>query len=580
MTTASAARNETRWWQRTFVFAIETGAIAGFVEWVLLLARVRGARNEGAILLLFAAIAACIVASLPFAMILAIRPPQRMRTRIALTLFGSAGAFVALAADSEAYVRLYGAQHAMLGLAAVASATAVRSAWPIRTRFIRSTVAIAIGVIAFGSIALRLRDDARAYAAHRGVLLADAMWATHRDVHSLPRFTPPLAPTTQPSPLAQRPRLVLLVTVDALRYDAAENPTFQAFATIRRNAVRFTQAFAPAAWTVPSTYALLTGRGPWDARFTRTMFVGDTPVEYRGRDRNPRRVWPLPLHDDATTLAEALHRAGYRTATCASLPFFVREGGIVRGFDDVDEGVYRQRNRTLRGTTSDLLTACGIAMLDRAAEQPLFLWLHYSDPHEPYLHHPGIPTPGDTAEARYAGEVAFVDEHLRGLLVNVHRRVGLGHTLLVLTADHGEEFGEHGGNYHAVTLYDEIVHVPLFIAAPGVAPESVPSVVSLVDVAPTILDLVGVERPASMRGRSLAGAMRGAAIEPRPAFAESVRYGRGVRAAIEARWTLIYEARARTFELYDRVVDPEEQVIVSDRYPDEVHRLARMMGLE
>jgi hypothetical protein len=373
--------------------------------------------------------------------------------------------------------------------------------------------------------------------------------------------------------------LILLVTVDALRADAADAPAFRGFATVRANAVDFTAARAPAAWTVPSVYALLTSRGPWHVAWTRAQFFGDRPVPYDGPSRNPRRVWPLPLRDSAETLATALHGAGYRTATCATLPFFVPGGGVTRGFDRVDVGVYAQRNRDLRGTTSDLLTACGLAMLDEAHGQPLFLWLHYSDPHEPYLRHPDVPVPNESPEARYAGEVGFVDEHLRGLLLNVQRRVGLQNVLVVLTADHGEEFGEHGGEFHAVTLYEEVEHVPLFIAATGIAPRRVTDSVSLLDVAPTILDLAGAPPLASADGRSLAAAMRGAPLAPRPVFAESIRYGRAVRSVIDGQYKLIYEARARTYELFDLAHDPREDTVVTDEHLDVARRFAREMGV-
>lgn len=579
----SAVPSAPTWWTKCVAIALEAGLAAGIVEWVLLLARARGARTFPACgLLLVAAIGACIVASLPVAMVVAIRSPQRRWIRIAVALTGCAIAVTALAADAEAYVRLYGAQHAALGFAALAGITLVRGALPISHRGMRARTiaAIALGVAA--PMALRLRDDARAYAAQRGVLLVDAMWATHRDVHSLPRLAPPTRPAGPAThALANRPSLVVVITVDALRFDAAMNNALLGFQTIRNNAVRFDHAYATAAWTVPSVYSLMTARGPWRTAFTPTMFVGDTPVEYRGRDRNPRRVWPLPMRDRAATLAEAMHAAGYRTATCASLPFFVREGGIVRGFDDVDDGVYRTRNRSLRGTTSDMLTACGLAMIERAHGEPLFLWLHYSDPHEPYSRHEGIRVHGDADTDRYAGEVAFVDEHLRGLLANIHRRVGLGRTLLVLTADHGEEFGEHGGSYHAVTLYDEVAHVPLFIAAPGVPSRDVHDNVSLIDVAPTILELIGAPSLPDAEGVSLAAEVQGTANRnaSRVMFAESIRYGRGVRAAFDGRWSLIYEARAGTYELFDRANDPGEQYVVTDSHRDVAARLARAMNV-
>jgi hypothetical protein len=566
---------------RVATISADAALLLAAVETTLLLAGTPGARRGLVALLLFAAASGATgLVALALAALAALRLPASRPARLALGLVGLAVLALALRFDAAAYVRLYGLQHAALGLAAVAGAVAARVALGVSGRGARGRAVGLVLAVVSAPLAMNARHDARAYAAHRGVLLADAFWATHRDVDALPPLPRlPPAPPTNAAPLAQRPRLVLLVTVDALRADAAEAPAFRAFAAVRENAVRFPDARAPAAWTVPSAYALLTGRGPWRTVWTRTMFVGDRPVPYAGASRNPRRVWPLPMRDTARTLAEALHAHGYQGRVCTTLPFQVPGGGLVRGFDVVEQGVYRARNLDLRGTTSDMLTACGLAMLDAAAGAPLFLWLHYSDPHEPYALHPGVPTLDASPAARYAGEVAFVDRHLQGLLVNVHRRVGLGNTLLVLTADHGEEFGEHGGEFHAVTLYDEVMRVPLMIAAPGIKPRVVPGAVSLLDVAPTVLELVGAPPLPGAEGRSLAPAMRGEALTPRPVFAESMRYGRAVRAVVDGRYKLIYEARARTYELYDLVTDPREEVVVTDAHPDVAARLSAMLGV-
>jgi arylsulfatase A-like enzyme len=149
----------------------------------------------------------------------------------------------------------------------------------------------------------------------------------------------------------------------------------------------------------------------------------------------------------------------------------------------------------------------------------------------------------------------------------------------VLTADHGEEFGEHGGAFHAVTLYDEVARVPLMIAAPGIAPRAVDAPVSLLDVAPTLLELVGGEGLGDAEGRSLVGAMRGGALDVRPVFAESVRYGRGVRSVVSGGYKLVYEARAGTYELYDLARDPGEQRVLTDEEPGRAAALARAMGV-
>jgi arylsulfatase A-like enzyme len=180
---------------------------------------------------------------------------------------------------------------------------------------------------------------------------------------------------------------------------------------------------------------------------------------------------------------------------------------------------------------------------------------------------------------RYAGEVAFVDRHLGGLLANVDRAVGMGRTLLVLAADHGEEFGEHGGAFHAVTLYDEVARVPLWFVGASLPPRRVDAAVSLADVAPTVLDLLGLPPLPATDGRSLAAAMTGGRVAPRAVLAESVRYGRAVRSVVDGPFKLIYEARAGTYELFDLAHDPGEARLVGDAHRDDVARLAAEMGV-
>jgi arylsulfatase A-like enzyme len=576
----------TSWLRRTAAYAADTALVLAAVEAFVLMATCPGARRAGVIAMdAGLAMGALLVVALVPAALLAIRPPSAGWARAAMVVGGAAVAVGGMQVDAEAYVRLYAPYHAALGAVIVASVVAVRSAFRAGERTGVARVAVVLVAAAVAGVAVRGSRDGWAYIGQRGVLVADAIWAARKDVTALPPMPMPTAPSgssaTSDSTVVPRPSLILLVTIDALRADVARSVAYPVLETVRANAVDFTDARAPAAWTVPSTYGMLTGRGPWNVRWTRAAFFGEVARPYDGPDSFRTRVWPAPLEDRSPTLAEALHALGYETRTCASLPLLNRAAGVTRGFDVVDDGVYRTRNPTMRGITSDMLTACGIAMIDAAKGAPLFLWLHYSDPHEPYLTHPGVLVVGDEPKSRYAGEVAFVDKHLGGLLANVEKRVGLDHTLVVVTADHGEEFDEHGGEFHGATLYDEILRVPLLVAMPGIAPRKVDAPVSLLDVAPTILQLAGGDAAKldALDGRSLAGAMRGEALEARPVFAQTVRYGRGSRAMVDGEWKLIYEARAGTWELFDLAKDPGEQRVVTDEEPDVMRRLAARMGV-
>ena len=129
------------------------------------------------------------------------------------------------------------------------------------------------------------------------------------------------------------------------------------------------------------------------------------------------------------------------------------------------------------------------------------MWVHFFEPHEPYETHPGIAF-GDTALDRYDGEIAYVDRALGRLLAYIHRT--RPRAIVAITADHGEEFGDHGGRYHGTSVYEEQVRVPLVVVGPGVrAGASVDEPVQTIDLVPTVLSALGIPRPARVRGRDV-----------------------------------------------------------------------------
>ena len=114
--------------------------------------------------------------------------------------------------------------------------------------------------------------------------------------------------------------------------------------------------------------------------------------------------------------------------------------------------------------------------------------------------------------ALYDGEIAWVDDHIRSLLTSLREKGLFENTMVILTSDHGDEFFEHGGKGHQHTLYQELLHVPLIFQVPGVeGPRRVETAVSLIDVMPTLFEALGMERPTTLQGRSLWGAIQGRA---------------------------------------------------------------------
>jgi len=347
------------------------------------------------------------------------------------------------------------------------------------------------------------------------------------------------------------PNLVL-VTVDTLRadhleaygYDRATAPTLSALA---HDGVTFDLAISQAPETLHSMAALMTGLYP---------HVVDHTFEQRERRG--------PFLDSAFhALAERLGAGGYHTAGFVSNLFLRARNGFGQGFEHYDDtsGMYFWGADGQRRRGMDVVTPA-IAWLEHA-EPPFFLWVHLMDPHHPY--EPAAPATWEGADSstfaafdreygvldvqaytrrleelgtgrrRFEpGELAYLvgrydaaihqSDHAIGQLVAGLRAHGFdaGNTTIVVTADHGEEFADHGGMTHGHTLFDELIHVPLIAQGVGVSPGAhVATQVRLIDVAPTMLDLAGLleESPApGLHGRSLLPALRGAPLPSLPAL--------------------------------------------------------------
>ncbi len=184
--------------------------------------------------------------------------------------------------------------------------------------------------------------------------------------------------------------------------------------------------------------------------------------------------------------------------------------------------------------------------------------------HHPYATSSPGPFPEDTEIGRYRNALHEADAAVGELLDGLSQRGLLNNTLLVLFGDHGEAFGQHSGNYgHTLFIYEENVRVPLIVAAPGLFHDAgrVARVASLADVAPTILDLLGLPRPLAYQGRSL--------LEDRsPMALFATDYSLGFLGLRDGRWKLIYELESGQSWLFDLSSDPDERHNLADQYPE------------
>jgi choline-sulfatase len=317
---------------------------------------------------------------------------------------------------------------------------------------------------------------------------------------------------THRGPAAVRPN-VLLVSIDSLRsdhlhsygYERATSPTIDRLAA---GGTRFETVVAPASWTLPSHMTLLTAKPPSE----------------HGVTSNDQRLKP-----GTVTLAEAFRRAGYATAGFVAAPYLLSMYGFDQGFDLYDDSIAQvPRFESLKGVTSPK----SVALITRYLEdwskggrrKPFFVFFHLWDVHFDYNPPPPYDSmfdpdyegnvtgvlldrsinrnmnPRDLAHvvALYDGEIRYTDEHLGEVLETLRKLGILDDTIVVVTADHGEEFFEHGRKGHGQALYDETLLVPLVIRYPRAvaAGRVVSDQVRLMDVAPTVLELAGVPAPA------------------------------------------------------------------------------------
>jgi len=349
---------------------------------------------------------------------------------------------------------------------------------------------------------------------------------------------------------------VLLVTLDTTRADAlgcyggaASTPTLDALASA---GARCTTAVAPVPLTLPSHASLLTG-----------LYPPGHGARHNGRFRVPA---------DVQTLAEQLAARGYRTAAVVGAAVLDRLYGLDQGFEEyLDLGGDGTRTTGASDPAerpADEVSSLALSLLRRFPEdRPLFLWVHYFDPHAPYA--PPEPFASAWRDRPYLGEVSYVDTALGRLFAGWDRlRSGMAR-IVVVAGDHGESLGEHGEATHGLTLFEGALRVPLLFAMPGSIPAGleIGELVELVDVVPTILDLVGTASlPASQpsHGRSLAARLRDGAAPPaqdeRAAYLETLypRFGlgwAGLEGIRTSRWKFV---RGAYPALYDLDADPSE----------------------
>jgi arylsulfatase A-like enzyme len=407
---------------------------------------------------------------------------------------------------------------------------------------------------------------------------------------------------------SRRPRgpNLLIIAIDTLRADVLGaygdgDGLSPAIDRLAAASYRFSDLTSPAPWTLPSFASLLTGLQPQTHGAGQRL--GDDPLL-----RNDQLT---RLDERFATLAEVLAGAGLETGGAFTIPFLGPTFGLHRGYDEY----YRVAADARAGTAVDR----AVSWLERHRRQRFFFFLHLSDPHTPYEPpepfcravarrlepgFPGVPCQATRSAVReefpaarrpwvralYRAEVAYADAQV-GRLLRRLADLGLdGNTVVLLVSDHGEDLwerqeqerslGYHDVADHGHTLYRELLHVPAILHVPGRQGGVYTGAAEMVDLFPTLLDLLGVAAPLN-EGRDLMPALRGGAVREPLRLAGALLYGERRRSARRGPWKLIWRpGEAAAAELYDLASDPGERVDLAGGEAEVVAGLRRLAATE
>jgi len=355
---------------------------------------------------------------------------------------------------------------------------------------------------------------------------------------------------------------VLLITVDTLRADRMsvyghKRRTTPNLERLARESLVFDRAYAPATKTWDSMASIMTG-----------LYPSNQPRNYQHPRLRNAKPYMFVLTSETVTLGELFKQRGYETHAALSLGM-LKTLGLGAGFEhlQVSRDVSKQAIRVLR-----------------SAPRPFLLWLHYIEPHDAYVKHKGFDF-GDSAIDRYDSEVARVDQLIGTVLDALRKSEHADDTVVVVTADHGEEFWEHGGEHHTYKLYEEILHVPLLIRMPGMAARRIGQPVEVLDLAPTLCEAVALLPDCtSFDGQSLWRTLAGkrdssfgfAGVYAETKMKEGVLVRRSLR---DDNYRLNVHLDQQNVEFFDIRVDPGEQRNIARQRPEEVARLREQMAL-
>ncbi len=462
--------------------------------------------------------------------------------------------------DAFVLPHLYPAFHGSLAVALLLAVASLTSRWELPKWADRVLASILIVLASLSGVRavnakerLRYETNLRVMLVERAPLLGKGVLAlslANADSEAVPSSVD-VAPREAGRALDWSGRDVLLISVDALRADHSSlygynRPTTPELAKLASEGMTFEYAYAPTPHTSYSITSLMTGK------YMRPLVA-------------------LGAGTDSETWATLARHYGYRTAAFYPPAVFFIDTQRFVTFQDTRLGFeYAKVEFTDASKRVEQLER----YLSRSAnEKPLFAWVHLFEPHEPYIRHDEQALVDTKAPVdNYDSEVRAADAGI-GALVQAFR-AKRPKAIVMVTADHGEEFNEHGGRYHGTSVYEEQVRVPLVVVGEGIG-RGVRSrtVVQTIDLLPTVLSAWGVPRPARVRGRDLGPVLTGKEVD------EGLAYAEAEHMTLLARGNdrLVCERRLHTCSLFDVQSDPLERTDVSAHRPARAVTLKAMM---
>lgn len=351
---------------------------------------------------------------------------------------------------------------------------------------------------------------------------------------------------------------VLFLSIDSLRADMPwagyPRPIAPRLSALHAKSVSYPRAYSTSSFTSKSVPGMLTGRYPSELARTGAFFT---------KYLSPADFFCTSLDTQGIPCA-AGHAHAYFGKGQSGFESGFRQWQLVPNIPfDYQTDPY---------VTSDKLTPLAIQTLTEVSksDKPFFAWFHFMDPHDVYKTHTESPHFGSRPRDLYDEEVFFTDLWIGKLLDFVESQPWAPRTAVIVTADHGEAFGEHGITRHAHEVWEELVRVPLFVYLPGNAPRVIETTRGHVDLAPTFLELLGASPIATLQGTSLVSEVRGGDAPARDVISDlpEDEYNERRRTLVHERIKLIAFGNDVRFALYDLEADPKEAEDLARKRPE------------